>query len=64
MLSHSQSAFSGEQGQGARAGSAEGPLHSALAAESETETNQAERAAMHPEGHDLEWRYYHCACYA
>ena len=23
------------------------------------ETTQAERAAMHPDRHDLEWRYYH-----
>ncbi len=24
----------------------------------EGETSQAERAAMHPDQHDLEWRYY------
>jgi hypothetical protein len=23
------------------------------------QTNQAERAAMHPDGDDLEWHYYH-----
>lgn len=25
------------------------------------QTNQAERAAMHPDGNELEWEYYHGA---
>ena len=36
-------------------------LHKPAAGEPAKDTNQAERAAMHPEGHDLEWHYYHGA---
>jgi hypothetical protein len=37
-------------------------LHHAVVGDPKHETNQAERAAMHPEGDDdLEWHYYHGA---
>ncbi len=37
-------------------------LHHAVVGDTKHETNQAERAAMHPEGDDdLEWHYYHGA---
>jgi hypothetical protein len=36
-------------------------LHSAVVGDPDHKTNQAERAAMHPEGDDFEWSYYHGA---
>jgi hypothetical protein len=34
---------------------------SSLPSTSPRQTSQAERAVMHPEHHDLDWRYYHAA---
>ncbi len=39
----------------------EAGLHSAVVGDPDDKTNQAERAAMHPEGDDFEWSYYHGA---
>ncbi len=35
-----------------------GPAESAETQDAAYETSQAERAAMHPDQYDLEWRYY------
>jgi hypothetical protein len=36
-------------------------VHSTVVGDPDHKTNQAERAAMHPDGDDFEWSYYHGA---
>ncbi len=40
---------------------ADAGLHNPVVGDPDNETNQAERAAMHPDGDDFEWSYYHGA---
>ncbi len=66
MVRESQPEAGGESGPGGPHRQPQKPkdarLHRAVVGDPERETNQAERAAMHPEGdEDLEWHYYHGA---
>ena len=62
MTNENLPAFSDPQDRpAAETGSPDAGPRRAVRAEAAPKTNQAERAAMHPEGYDLEWHYYHGA---
>jgi hypothetical protein len=57
--SESQIAAGERQTQAGPGESTEAFLRGAVVASAGSSTNQAERAALHPNGDDVEWRYYH-----
>ncbi len=61
MTQESQPAAAGQGKQPGTWDADDAGLHSAVVGDPDHKTNQAERAAMHPDGDDFEWSYYHGA---
>ena len=61
MTQESQPAAAGQGKQPGTWDAQDAGLHTAVVGDPDHKTNQAERAAMHPEGDDFEWSYYHGA---